>query len=158
LRQHLLHAELLVLGVADPAPQSPAALAQPGVERFERAKLALLRIEPDAPAAVLYVLFHHAFFPARGHVAEIGIEQVVRAHHGKARIDHAALAFLDLVHRRFHVVIDAAPGNAAERREGARVGIEQHFMALAGVGHQPESAARAQLEVRDLHLVVNAAH
>ena len=86
LRQHLQHAELLVLGVADLAAQRPAAFAEPGVELLKRAKLALLRIiEPDAPAAVLHVLFHHAFFPARGDVAEIGIEQVVRAHHGKAR-------------------------------------------------------------------------
>ena len=31
-------------------------------------------------------------------------------------------------------------------------------MALAWVGHQPEGSAGAQLEVRYLHLVVNAAH
>ena len=68
------------------------------------------------------------------------------------------LPFKTQVDGRFHVVINAAPGNAAQRREGARVGIEQHFMALAGVGHQPESAAGAQLEVGDLQPVVNAAH
>ena len=38
------------------------------------------------------------------------------------------------------------------------MGIKQHLMALAGVGHQPEGTAGAQLHVRDLHAVVNAAH
>jgi hypothetical protein len=38
------------------------------------------------------------------------------------------------------------------------VGIKQHFMALAGVGHQPEGAAGTQLHVGDLHAVVDAAH
>ena len=38
------------------------------------------------------------------------------------------------------------------------MGIEQHFVALAGVGHQPEGPAGTQFHMRDLHAVVNAAH
>ncbi|MBK9440772.1 MAG: hypothetical protein IPN53_05405 [Comamonadaceae bacterium] len=34
------------------------------------------------------------------------------------------------------------------------MGIKQHFMALAGVGHQPEGATGAQLHVGDLHAVI----
>ena len=34
----------------------------------------------------------------------------------------------------------------------------QHFMALAGVGHQPEGAAGAQFHVRDLHPMMDATH
>ena len=82
----------------------------------------------------------------------------MRAHHGKARIDHAALTFFDLVHGRFHIVVDAASGNTTQRREGPGVRVKQHLVALAWVGHQPERATGAQLHVRDLHLVVNASH
>ena len=36
------------------------------------------------------------------------------------------------------------------------MGIKQHLMTLAGVGHQPEGATGAQLHVRDLHAVVDS--
>jgi hypothetical protein len=116
------------------------------------------RVDPDAPAAVLHVLLDDALLPAAGDVAEVGVDQVVRAHGREALVDDAALALLDLVHRRLHVVVDAAAGHAAQRRERARVGIEQHLVALAGIGHQPERPRGAQLHVRDLHPVVDAAH
>ena len=38
------------------------------------------------------------------------------------------------------------------------MGIEQHLVPLAGIGHQPEGAAGTQLQVRHLHLVEHAAH
>ena len=68
-----------------------------------------------------------------------------------------ALALLDLVHRSLHVVVDAASGHAAQGGEAAGVGIEQHLVALARVGHKPERPAGAQLHVRDLRAVVDAA-
>ena len=46
----------------------------------------------------------------------------------------------------------------AERLERPRVGVEQHLVALAGVSHQPESAAGAQLQMRHLQLVEHPAH
>ena len=67
--QHLSHAELVVLGVADLLPQGPAAVAQPGVEFDERAEALLARVDPDAPPAVLHVLLDDTLLPARGDVA-----------------------------------------------------------------------------------------
>ena len=55
-------------------------------------------------------------------------------------------------------VVDAPSGHATQRSEAARVGIEQHLVALAGVGHQPERPAGAQLHVRHLQPVVDATH
>ncbi len=40
-------------------------------------------------------------------------------------IDDARFALLHLVDGRFHVVVDAAPGNPAQCRKRAGVGIEQ---------------------------------
>ena len=74
----------------------------------------------------------------------VRVVQVVRAHHSEALVDGAALASSDLVDRRLHVVVDAAPGHAAEGGEAARVRIEQHLVALARIGHQPERAARTE--------------
>jgi len=42
-----------------------------------------------------------------GHVAEVRIEQVMRAHHGKPGIDRAAFTLVDLVDSGLHVVVDA---------------------------------------------------
>jgi hypothetical protein len=111
---------------------------------------AILSIEPDSPPAVLHALFDDAFLPARGHVAEVRIEQIVRAHHGKPGVDRAAFAFVDLVDSRFHVVVDAATRHSAKRSKRARMGVEQHFVPLAGIGNQPECATGAQLHVGDL--------
>ena len=80
------------------------------------------------------------------------------AHGGKAGVDDTALAAFDLVYRRLHVVVDAAPGDPAERLEGTGVGIEQHLVPLTGIGHQPEGAAGTQFQVRHLDLVEHAAH
>ena len=86
----------------------------------------------------------------------VGVEQVVRAHHGEARVDGAALALQDLVDGRAHVVVDTAPCHAAKGGEAARVRIEQHLVALARVGHEPEGTAGAQLHVGHLDTPVNA--
>ena len=156
--QHLGHAELRMLRVSYLRPQAATALAQPGVEFGKGAKALLGRIDPDTPPAVLHVLLDDTLLPAAGHVAEVGVEQVVRTHHRKAGVDHSALALLDLVHGRLHVVVDAPTGHPAQRRKAARVRIEQHLVPLAGIRHQPERTAGTQLHVRDLQPVVNAAH
>jgi hypothetical protein len=61
--EHLGHAELFVLGVADLVPQRPAALPQPGVELGEAAEALLGRVDPDAPPAVLHVLLDDSLLP-----------------------------------------------------------------------------------------------
>jgi hypothetical protein len=94
--EHLGHAELLVLGVAHLVPQRPAALAQPGVEFAEAAEALLGRVDPDAPAAVLHVLLDDALLPAAGDVAEVRVEQVVRAHGAKRALTMRPLPFLTL--------------------------------------------------------------
>ena len=115
-------------------------------------------LDPNPPAAVLNILLNDAFLPPRGDVAEISIKQVMAAHGLKASVDHARFALLDLVDGGLHVVIDAAPSYTPQRRKRPRMGIKEHFMGLRRVGHQPEGAARAQLHVRNLHLVEQAAY
>lgn len=132
------------------SPERTTALAESDVQLLEGMEHAVLSIEPDSSPAVLHLLFDDAFFPARGHVAEVRIEQIVRAHHGKPGVDHAAFAFVDFVDSRFHVVVDAAPWHTTQRSKRTCMGIKQHLVALAGVRNQPECAAGAQLHVGDL--------
>src|SRR5271166_2188930 len=53
---------------------------------------------------------------------------MVRAHLEEAAIVLAVLADEDRVHRRLHVVVDAALAGAPEEREGAVVGVEHHLL------------------------------
>ena len=145
--QHLGQRELLVLRMRCFGPDRAAALSQPGVELHKRAKPLGASLYPDTPAAVLHVLLHHPFLPARGHVAKVRLEQVVAAQRIEAGIDDATFAFLDLVHRRLHVVINAPARHTAQRRKTAGVRVKQHLVPLAGVGHHPEGPTGAQLEM-----------
>jgi hypothetical protein len=51
----------LSVGAMHLAPQGTAPLGQPGVQLGEARELALGRLDPDASAAVLHALLHHAF-------------------------------------------------------------------------------------------------
>ena len=55
-----------------------------------------------------------------------------------------------------HKIVDAPQRNATQRRKPARVGIEQHLVALARVRHQPERAARAQFHMRHLQPAIDS--
>ncbi len=92
--QDFCHRQTVVLRMYKFVPERTAASAEPGVQLLEGMEHAVLSIEPDSSPAVLNVLFDDAFFPARGHVAEIRIEQIVRTHHGKPGVDRAAFAFV----------------------------------------------------------------
>ena len=61
------------------------------------------------------------------------------------------LADEDRLHRRLHVVVDAALARALEEGEGAFVGVEHHLLALARIGPDEEHPAVAEADVRDLH-------
>jgi hypothetical protein len=74
-------------------------------------------LQPDVTTAVLHVLLDDSLLPATGNVAEVGIEQVVRAHHREPGIDDSALTLLDLVDGGLHVVVDAATCDAAQCRK-----------------------------------------
>ena len=59
------------------------------------------------------------------------------------------LPFKTLVPRRLHVVVDAAPGDPADRGKLPCVRIEQHLVTLARLGHQPEGPRSAELQLRN---------
>lgn len=96
--------------------QGPAAVAKPGVEFNEGADALLGGIDPDAQATVLHDLLDRVLLPAADNVSDVGVDQVVRAHHVEALVDHAALDLPDLVHGRFHAVVDSVPGKTAHPR------------------------------------------
>lgn len=129
------------------APHLPTAVEQAGIEFGEAAETHVPRFLPDAPPAVLDVLLHDALLQTAGHVAEVGVEQVVGGHGGEAGVDLAGLAGPDLVHGGLHVVVDAPLRDAAQGGEAPGMGVEQHLVALARVGRQHERAAGAELHV-----------
>mmetsp|Transcript_44314 Transcript_44314/g.78330 ORF Transcript_44314/g.78330 Transcript_44314/m.78330 type:complete len:366 (+) Transcript_44314:5222-6319(+) len=155
--QHVSHCQCRPLGVRGLGPAGAAALGEPGIERGQVWPAPFARFAPDLAPAVLHVLLDDALLPAGGRVAELGLEQVMRAHGLEARVDRALLADADLVDRGLHVVVHAPLGDAAQRLEGACVGVEQHLVALTGIRHEPEGPTGAQLHVRQLHPVVDAA-
>ena len=111
------------------------------------------RIEfcPIGPAPVAHVFHDDAFLPAAGDIAELWLEQIVTRHGFKAGVDLAFLACQHLIDSRLHVVVNAALRYTAESFKRSGVRVKQHFVALPGVGHQPEGAAGAQLGVCQLN-------
>jgi hypothetical protein len=63
----------------------------------------------------------------------------------------------DRIHRRLQVVVDAPPRHAAEELERPRMGVEHHFLALAGIRDHEERAAVTQPHVRHLDHLLDAA-
>ena len=96
-------------------PQLPAAHLQPVVERRQRGKAR--RGLPEPMAGILDVLLDLPFLPAGGRIAELRFEQEVADHRREPCVDLAVLAAPDLVDRSAHIVVDAAPGNAAQTRK-----------------------------------------
>ena len=82
----------------------------------------------------------------------------MRGHGGKAGVHGSPFALIDLVYGSLHVVVDAAPRNAAQGAEGSRMGIEQHFMALGGIGLHYECTAGAKLQMGCQNLAPDAAN
>ena len=75
------------------------------------------------------------------------------AHGAEPGVDDALFAALNLVHGGAHVVVDPAPGDAAQGLEGPGVGVKEHLVSLARVGDQPEGPTGAELEVGHLDVV-----
>jgi hypothetical protein len=105
-------------------------------------------------AGVLDVLLDLPLLPARRRIAELRFEQEVTDHRREARVHPSLLPAPDPVYGRSHVVVDAAPGNAAQDAEGVIMGVEQHLVRLLQIGAEKESPALAELEVGDLELLV----
>ena len=73
------------------------------------------------------------------------------AHLQEAAIVEAVLADEDRLHRRLHVVVDAASAGPLEQRERPVVGIEHHLLRLARIGAHEQHAAVAEPDMGDLH-------
>ena len=80
----------------------------------------------------------------------------MRCHGGEAGIDDAGLAFLDLVDRSLHVVVDATARHTAQSGKRARVRIEKHFVALCWIRLHHERPAEAKLQMRRHDLAPDA--
>ena len=61
------------------------------------------------------------------------------------------LADEDRLHRRLHVVVDAAPAGALEKGERPLVGVEHHLLRLARIGAHEHHPAVAEADMGDLH-------
>ena len=90
-------------------------------------------------------------------MAEIGLEQVVRDHGMETGVDDPSVALADLVHRRLHVVVNAALGHPAQCGKRPVVGVEQHLVTLPRIPGDKEGAAGTQLSVRCNYLAQYAA-
>lgn len=81
-------------------------------------------------AGVLNVLLDLSLLPTRCRIAELRLEDIVIGRGQEAEVDLPLLATADTIHRRLHVVVDAAFTHAAEHTERVPVGIEQHLVGL----------------------------
>jgi len=93
------------------SPLLPTLRLQPAVERSQRGKVR--RRLPEPVAGVLNVLLDLPLLPAGGRIAELGLEQEVADHGRETGVDLALFAAANLVDRRPHVVVNAAPRHAA---------------------------------------------
>lgn len=89
--------------------------------------------------------------PAGRRCAGLRLDKVMPAHLRKAAVVAAIPADEDRVHRRLHVVVDAARAGATEEGERPVMRVEHHLLRLARIGPHEEHAAVAEPHVRDLH-------
>ena len=146
---------VLLLRMAQFRPEGDATRRQPVVQVGQR--IEGRGAVPNPVPGILDVLLDLAFLPARGGVAELGIEHVVVDHDLEAQVDLPLPSLANPVDRGLHVVVDAAPGNPAQHRKGMVVGIEQHFVGLQRIGAQQKGPAVRQLELGNLQLGAFAA-
>lgn len=126
-----------------------ASVEQPGVELVQLFEPQPRREEafPDRLDLVLDL----ALLPARRRRARDWIGQVVAAHLQEPTIVATILADEDRLHRRLHVVVDAATAGALEQRERPVVGVEHHLLRFARIGPNKQHAAVTQPDMSDLH-------
>jgi hypothetical protein len=122
---------------------------QPSVQLLEVLEPQTRREEAlsDEPDLVLDL----PLLPARRRRAGDRIDEVVAAHLQEAAIVEALLANEDRLHRRLHVVVDAAPASALEQGEGPVVGVEHHLLRLARIDPHKHHAAVTEPDMGGLH-------
>ena len=131
------------LGVGD------AFVEQPGVQLVEVLEPQPRREEPltDEPDLVLDL----PLLPARCRRAGDRIDEVMAAHLQEAAIVETFLADEDRLHRRLHVVVDAAPAGALEQGERPVVGVEHHLLRLARIDPHEQHPAVTEPDMGGLH-------
>src|SRR3954452_3523536 len=93
-----------------------------------------------------------SLLPGRSGRARDRVDQVVAAHLQEAAIVGPLATGEDRLHRRFHVVVDAALTGALEEGERPIVRVKHHLLALAWIGPHEGHARVAEPDVRDLDL------
>ena len=126
-----------------------AFVEQPGVQLVIALEPQARREEAFANEADL--VLDLALLPARRRRAGHRFDEVMRAHLEEAAIVLPVLADEDRLHRRLHVVVDAARAGALEERERPLVRVEHHLLRLARIGAHEHHPAVAETDVRDLH-------
>src|SRR6202050_1972154 len=131
------------LGVGD------ALVEQPGVQ-FVKVLEAQPRRE-EALANQSNLVLDLTLLPARCRRTGNRIDQVMTAHLQEAAIVEAILADEDRLHRRLHVVVDAALASTLEQSIGPVVGVEHHLLRLAGIRPHKQHPAVTEPDVGGLH-------
>ena len=96
--------------------------------------------------------------PARRWRTGRRLHQIMAAHLQKAPVELALLAKEHRLHRRLHIVVDAARAGALEEREGAGMGIEHHLLAFARIDPHKRHPAMAQPHMGGFHHHRDAIH
>ena len=112
--EHLPDRPVLELRVPGALGVGDALIFQPGVQ-LGQALHPRLGAE-QLVAQIADLVLDLPLLPARRRRARHRLDQMVRAHLQKAAIILARLANEDRLHRRLHVVVNAAPANPADRR------------------------------------------
>src|SRR5271154_3492150 len=131
------------LGVGD------AFIEQPRVQFVKILEPQTRREEPltDQPDLVLDL----PLLPARCRRAGDRVDEVMAAHLQEAAIVQETLADEDRLHRRLHVVVDAALACSLEQGKSPIVRVEHHPLRLAGIGAHEQHAAVTEPDVGSLH-------
>ena len=148
LLEHLPDRPLGLLGMGMRLGPRQALIDQPGVE-------VVVALEPqprreEALAREANLVLDLPLLPARRRRAGDRLDEMVRAHLEEAAIVLAVLADEDRLHRRLHVVVDAARAGALEEGEGPFVGVEHHLLRLARISPHEHHPAVAEPHMRRL--------
>src|SRR5271156_4516536 len=134
---------MMHLGVSDTFFEQPSVHLVVGLEPKPWCKEALA----DEPDLVLNL----TLLPARCRRTGDRIDEVMTAHLLEAAVVEATLADEDRLHRRLHVVVDAASAGPFEQSERPIMGVEHHLLRLAWISAHEQHAAVTKPDMGDLH-------